>query len=63
MVLENTLWLNIKRQTVYRVLFVCKHSETLEDFVCYQDVDNPEKRWVRPYNLFIEKFKPIENNA
>ena len=38
--------------TVYKVLAIAKHSETLEDMVIYTH-DN--HIWVRPYNMFIEK--------
>lgn len=33
---------------IYRVLHIAKHSETLEDMVVYQDVNCPDKLWVRP---------------
>lgn len=39
----------------YRVLFLGKESETLEEVVIYQDVAQPSKIWVRPVVLFTEK--------
>ncbi len=33
---------------MYKVLHIAKHSETLEDMVIYQDVNNPDKIWARP---------------
>lgn len=38
----------------YRVLNVCKHSETLEDLVYYECLyDNPNGQfWVRPREMF-----------
>lgn len=40
----------------YRVHFVAKHSETLEDLVIYETLyDNPKSRyWVRPLAMFQE---------
>ena len=38
--------------TLYKVIAIAKHSETLEDMVVYTHDD---KIWVRPYNMFIEK--------
>lgn len=40
----------------YRVIGVCKHSETLEDLVVYEALyDNKRsKLWVRPYEMFLE---------
>jgi hypothetical protein len=40
----------------YRVLFVAKHSETLEDLVVYEALyDNKtSKYWVRPLSMFTE---------
>ncbi len=43
----------------YRVHFVGKHSETLEEFVVYETLyDNPEsKLWVRPMALFTDEVE------
>ena len=38
--------------TIYKVIAIAKHSETLEDMVVYTHDD---QIWVRPYNMFIEK--------
>ncbi len=37
-----------------QVIAIAKHSETLEDMVVYQELDN-DSIWVRPYELFISK--------
>ena len=37
-----------------KVLYIAKHSETLEDLVVYKDLDD-ESIWARPYNMFLEK--------
>lgn len=36
----------------YEVLHIAKHSETLEDMVVYQDVNNPDKIWARPLSMW-----------
>ncbi len=40
----------------YRVHFIAKHSETLEELVVYETLyDNPKSRyWVRPAAMFEE---------
>lgn len=40
---------------LYRVLGVCRHSETLEELVYYECLhDNPNGRyWVRPHAMFL----------
>jgi hypothetical protein len=56
--------------TVYQIVALAKHTETLEDMVVYQDTGSPEKVWVRPKGMFLEeiekdgqiikRFQPIE---
>lgn len=43
----------------YRVLFVAKHSETLENLVVYEALyDNKtSKYWVRPFSMFTEEVE------
>jgi len=43
----------------YKVHFVSKHSETLEEFVVYEALyDNPtSKFWIRPIELFIDEVE------
>jgi hypothetical protein len=40
----------------YRVHFVVRHSETLEELVCYETLYENElgKMWVRPKAMFLE---------
>ena len=42
---------------MYKVLFVAKHSETLEEMVVYQALYGAGDVWVRPANMFLEKIK------
>lgn len=37
-----------------KVLFLAKHSETLEDLVVYKHLDD-NQIWVRPYHIFNSK--------
>ena len=39
---------------LYRLLFVARHSETLEEMVVYQDALHPEKYWARPAHMWEE---------
>ena len=39
---------------VYRVLYIAKHSETLEDMVVYQAMYGERGVWVRPKAMFEE---------
>ncbi len=39
---------------LYRLLFIARHSETLEEMVVYQDVNAPEKYWARPVHMWEE---------
>lgn len=39
----------------YRVVGVAKHSETLEDFVVYQQLYGDGALWVRPLIMFAEE--------
>lgn len=38
----------------YKVIGVAKHSETLDELVVYQSIDDL-KLWVRPKSMFLEK--------
>ena len=54
-----------KKGNIYRVLFEAKHSETLEDLVIYQDVNDESKIWARPKSMFLDKgrFTKIDDNT
>ena len=39
---------------LYRVLYIAKHSETLEDIVVYQAMYGERGIWVRPKAMFEE---------
>lgn len=43
-----------KKGTLYKVHFVAKHSETLEDLVVYEALyeNDMSKFWVRPLSMF-----------
>lgn len=44
-----------KKGNIYEVLFVAKHTETHEDLVIYKDVNDEQKIWARPVNMFLDK--------
>lgn len=55
-----------------RVLGIALHSETLEEMVVYQHLDEEKMIWVRPLKMFLEeveingvkkpRFKYVNNN-
>lgn len=45
----------------YLVLYVAKHSETLEDMVVYKALYGERGIWVRPLSMFLEK-KEVDGN-
>lgn len=52
-----TLDLGIYRHykgNLYEVLYVARHSETLEEMVVYQAQYNEKGIWVRPLSMFFE---------
>ena len=40
--------------SIYKVLYIAKHSETLEDIVVYQAMYGERGIWVRPKSMFEE---------
>ena len=50
------IYKNAKTGNEYRVHFIAKHSETLEDMVVYEALYNNDKSkyWVRPISMFEE---------
>lgn len=53
------IYKHTKKGKLYRVLYIAKHSETLEDMVMYEALyDNPlGKMWVRPKAMFLEDIE------
>lgn len=41
----------------YKVLHIARHSETLEDMVIYQDVNNFDKIWARPASMWNDDIE------
>ena len=41
----------------YLVLYLAKHSETLEDMVVYQALYGERGIWVRPLSMFLEQVE------
>ena len=57
----NTIWRNNKTGNYYEVLHVGLHSETVEKMIVYKRLDDSEHDvWIRPYNLFFQKFTQVE---
>lgn len=47
---------------LYEVLEVATHTETLEKFIIYRSVNNPEKVWARPLEMFCDEVE-VESGA
>jgi hypothetical protein len=56
---EGEYYRNKKNQQLYQVGDFATHTETLETMVCYYSVRDVEKLWVRPLELFKEKFEEM----
>lgn len=41
----------------YLVLYLAKHSETMEELVVYQALYGEKGIWVRPLSMFLEKVE------
>ncbi len=41
----------------YLVLYIAKHSETLEDMVVYQALYGEFGIWIRPLDMFLEQVE------
>lgn len=41
----------------YMVVYIAKHSETLEDMVVYQALYGEYGMWVRPLKMFLEQVE------
>jgi hypothetical protein len=57
--IKSGIYKHSKKGTFYRVHFVAKHSETLEDMVVYEALyDNKmSKFWVRPAKMWFEEVE------
>ena len=44
----------------YKVLAIATHTETEESMVVYQNLSDPDKIWVRPYDMFAS---PVDRTA
>lgn len=53
-VIEGAVYRHFKGKK-YRVLGVAKHSETLEELVIYQSMDEDKMLWARPKKMFCSK--------
>lgn len=74
MAIQQGTYKHSKTGNLYRVHFVCKHSETLEDMVAYECLyeNSTSKFWVRPAHMFtelieingeqVQRFTFVENN-
>jgi len=49
--------------TIYRILAVACHTETLEEHVVYQDITEIEKIWIRPLEMFCENVTLINGEV
>ena len=64
----NSVWRNLKKGTLYKVLYAGTHTETSEALVIYQGIDDnspadPDEAWCRPLAMWHEKFKPLQSDT
>jgi len=54
--METGIYKHSKTGNLYKVHFIAKHSETLEDMVVYEALykNDKSKFWVRPISMFNE---------
>lgn len=59
MEIKTGIYKHSKKGNLYRVHFVAKHSETLEDLVVYEALYENElsKMWVRPISMWNEEVE------
>lgn len=64
---EKALYRNIKTKCIYQVIAIGIHSETEESMVVYQRFHEPNGQppppltvWVRPMELFKQKFEALK---
>ena len=43
----------------YRVLHIARHSETIEEFVVYQQLYGTGDVWIRPLSMFLESVNGV----
>lgn len=43
----------------YRLLYIARHSETLEELVVYQQLYGTGDIWVRPLTMFLEAVNGV----
>lgn len=57
--MKTGIYKHSKTGNEYKVHFIAKHSETLEDMVVYEALYNNEKSkyWIRPVNMFNEQVE------
>ena len=62
MIIEPGIYEHYKKHNLYKVHFVAKHSETLEDLVVYEALyeNGKSKYWARPLKMFMEE---VENEG
>jgi hypothetical protein len=41
---------------IYKVILLAKDSETKENVVVYENINEPNEIWVRPESMFSEKI-------
>ena len=44
-----------KKGNLYKIMGVGKHTETEENFVIYTNLDDLDKIWIRPLDMFMDE--------
>jgi len=48
---------------MYQIVCIAFNEATLEEVVVYESIENPELRWMRPVDIFLEDVQVGDNRV